>query len=1009
MSLILTALKVFGPALAKRLLESFSIDSKVMNAVLEQAIDVSSDKLLSSDEAKQVLSQKIDQIARQLETEMRPLFEHEARDLEPGSRDAILLGVAETLIKSRLTSDALAEMNFDVVSLRQKLLGANPEAVRFFSPNEKALYQLAITIVSQQLIEAAPLVEGFAISTAATTLQRLEEIGKHLKIQREQAIQAADEYAIKYLGIVQDKLDCMEVFGLPRMDRLTSRQSLSMAYITLSVSGSKEVDENDEAPLTLMAEERSGKTSERRTRRIDEIAYDCRRLVIRGGAGAGKSTLLQWMAVRAASQSFTEKLQPWNYKIPFFIRLRSLVDENSSMKFPTPEEFPALIAQNFAATMPPDWVHRYLTRGQALILIDGVDELPRQKRQDFFKALKELVRDFSEATYIVTSRPSGLKNLEGEVWQEWEEWVEAQGFVNLTLEPMSSGNVEEFVTRWHKSLPKQEKSGTQPEKPEQTAENLKRQLRQRSELRRLASTPLLCAMICALHQERRETLPSSRLQLYSECIDMLLNRRDLGRDIPLDETYPIGLDEDQKIELLQSLALRLMRLNRSELEADRVDSHFAAELRKTSLPQAITGRQIRELFVDRAGLLRSPIVGSIDFAHRTFQEYLAAKAALDDDCLEELLQKATDDQWRESIIVAAGLARHKERVKLLNNLLERGNSETDFKNYLHFLAVGCLETAKTVDPETRTLVLNCAKVLLPPQDDDEVMMVVGAGNEIVPLLAFDPSYSVDEACQCIRALVKIGTPGAMQILTGYAKATFELDEDQHSIGNAIGRGWDVFDQTAYLSNVLFHLSVLDLQYTEILDTGLLRPLTQLRRLDLNDTQVSDISPLRELTQLTELYLPNTQVTDISPLRELTQLRILYLSNTQVTDISPLGELTQLCILYLGNNQVTDISPLRELTQLTELYLYDTQVSDISPLRELTQLTQLYLPNNQVTDISLLRGLTQLTGLNLNNTQVTDISPLRELSQLRILNLNNTQVTDISPLKHLSNLRIFMNK
>jgi len=849
------------------------------------------------------------------------------------------------------------------------------------------------------LIEAAPQVEGFALSTAATTLQRLEEIASQLKAQREQAVQAEDKFASQYRRIVQAELDRLEVFGLPRMNNITSRQSLSSAYIALSVSGKGEEDEK--SPLTLMGDERSEREAGRRSRCIDDVICDCRRLVIRGGAGAGKSTLMQWLAVRAASQTFSEELQHWNYKIPFFIRLRSLSDS----KFPTPETFPAMIAPNIAAMMPPGWVHRYLSRGQALVLIDGVDELPRKERQDFFEALKDLVRDFSEATYVVTSRPSGLKNIQGEEWQEWEDWVEAQSFVNLTLEPMNTTNVKEFVKRWHLALPPDRTSATQPEDPVQIAENLNRQLIQRAELRRLASTPLLCAMICALHRERRETLPSARLKLYEECIDMLLTRRDEGRKIPLDETYPIGLNEVQKIELLQSFALKLMRLNRSVLDSERVDGHFEIELRKTSLPSAITGKHIRDLFVDRAGLLREPAVRQIDFAHRTFQEYLAAKAALDDDSLEELLKQAKDDQWRESIIVAAGLARPKERVKLLEALIEQGNSEPGSKNNLHLLAVACLETATTVEQTTRDRVLACAKTLLPPKDEDEAMMVARAGNEIVPLLKYASHYSAEESCQCIAALVQIGTKAAMQNLVDYAKATFEED-DQHSIGRAIGRGWDIFDQNTYCSYVLSHLRILDIgemQVSQVSDLRLLGTLTQLKRLDLDNTQVTDVSPLSELTQLNTLYLSYTQVTDVSPLSELTQLNTLYLNNTQVTDVSLLSKLTQLNALDLSYTQVTDVSPLSGLTQLRQLHLNNTQVTDVSPLSELTQLNTLFLNNTQVTDVSPLSKLTQLNTLILNNTQVTDVSPLSKLTQLRQLYLNNIQVADVLLLSKLTQL------
>ncbi|MBW4460651.1 MAG: leucine-rich repeat domain-containing protein [Nodosilinea sp. WJT8-NPBG4] len=957
--------------------------------------------------------------------DIRPLFEGQNRQVTINSRDAILLGLAQTLISAGLTQAGLADMNFDAATLEQHLLEVNPGVDRDLSAAERAIYRQTIAKVSRRLIEAAPAVEGYEQAKTVKMLQQLEAIAQQLGLERDLAIQSEDAFVERYRKVVKDELDRLEVFGLSRMDRLTSQQSLSMAYITLTASGIVDSDDEKGAAKVLKAGHHAidGEWPDREQRRVlsqvDDAICDCRRLMIRGGAGAGKSTLMQWLAVRAASQSFEGKLITWNSKIPFFIRLRSLLED----EFPPPERFPALIAKNIVAQMPEGWVHKYLERGQALVLIDGVDELPRQAREDFFEALKDLVRDFPDTTYVVTSRPSGLKTAEGDVWQVWEDWVGAHDFKNLTLEPMTPAKVEAFVTQWHKAL------GNSPsnleQTPGQTAQKLNRQLRQRPELQRLASTPLLCAMICALHRERLETLPSARLQLYEECIDMLLNRRDVGRKIRLDETYQIGLDERQKLELLRSLALKFMRSKLSSLESDRVDNHFQLELKNTNLPETVTGKQIRELFVDRAALLREPVVGQIDFAHRTFQEYLAAEAILRDDQLEELLQKASDDQWRESIIVAAGLARPKECERLLEFLIDHGHSNPEDRQYLHFLAVACLETVIKVSPKTRDRVLTSAKALIPPKDNDEVALVVRAGNEVVPLLSYAAEYSGEEASNCVEALVRIGTRKAMETLEDYAKATFE--SGQFEVGQALGRGWDIFDRDIYLTQVLFHakslslsqtqvsdlsplsgltqLSELYLDQTQVSDLSPLSGLTQLRILSLSQTQVSDLSPLSGLTQLSELYLDQTQVSDLSPLSGLTQLRILSLSQTQVSDLSPLSGLTQLRILSLSQTQVSDLSPLNNLTQLSELYLDQTQVSDLSPLNSLTQLSELYLDQTQVSDLSPLNGLTQLSELYLDQTQVSDLSPLNGLTQLSYLSLSQTQVSDLSPLSGLTQLRI----
>ncbi len=58
-----------------------------------------------------------------------------------------------------------------------------------------------------------------------------------------------------------------------------------------------------------------------------------------------------------------------------------------NLNFLDQKSFTKFIAKNYADEMPKNWVHQYLKRGQALVLIDGVDELPRRQREDFFESL----------------------------------------------------------------------------------------------------------------------------------------------------------------------------------------------------------------------------------------------------------------------------------------------------------------------------------------------------------------------------------------------------------------------------------------------------------------------------------------------------------------------------------------------------------------------------------------------------------------------------------------------
>ena len=59
----------------------------------------------------------------------------------------------------------------------------------------------------------------------------------------------------------------------------------------------------------------------------------------------------------------------------------------------------------------------------------------------------------------------------------------------------------------------------------------------------------------------------------------------------------------------------------------------------------------------------------MDFVHRTFHEYLAAKSLVASNNIGELVRNAADDQWREVVILAAGQGNTQQTSDLLRGLL----------------------------------------------------------------------------------------------------------------------------------------------------------------------------------------------------------------------------------------------------------------------------------------------------------------------------------------------------
>ncbi len=275
---------------------------------------------------------------------------------------------------------------------------------------------------------------------------------------------------------------------------------------------------------------------------------------------------------------------------------------------------------------------------------------------------------------------------------------------------------------------------------------------------KLATSPLLCAVICALHRDRMQNIPEDRIELYEACVDMFL-RRDHERRIQLPQ-YP-SLSSRQIKALLSDLAYWFIRNGVSLADASDVDSRFEKKLGGfKSLPEDTDGASVRMGFVARSGILREPSSSKVDFPHRTFQEFLAAKEIVDQRDFG-VLNKNVDDQqnWRETIILAVGLANQHEAEAFIRELLTRFDKNSDINVLL--LAVGCLETAVAISDSVKNMVEERIQKILPPKNMSEARTLANAGDLVVPLINDIQKLKGPGAQASVATLAYIGTERAM--------------------------------------------------------------------------------------------------------------------------------------------------------------------------------------------------------------------------------------------------------
>ncbi|MEU6880070.1 NACHT domain-containing protein [Streptomyces sp. NPDC046712] len=489
------------------------------------------------------------------------------------------------------------------------------------------------------------------------------------------------------------------IFGLDELGRRAASWDLDTAYLSLEATSG----EPGTAPVP---------------RRIDELLAARPRVLLRGDAGAGKTTLVWWLAAHAAAGTLDPQLAELNGLVPFVVPLRTLRAHGSA--FPSPAELPG-VAGLMVDPAPDGWAGRVLSGGRALLLVDGLDEVPQDHREAAHAWLSGILARFPRTRCVATVRPLAVE----------PEWLAAEGFEELTLLPMRDQDIQAFVAAWHDAA----RLDGEAEHLAALEQDLAQQFRHNPALSDLARTPLLCAVICALHRLREGFLPETRWALYESALQLLLGTRDDRRRIDAPDGIRMSVEEHQ--QLLQRLAAWLVRGGQTEFTRQQALHQLNRAL--PGMPRVLaqgTPEEILTHLLNRSGLLQERTDDVFQFAHRTFQDFLAAKEFVEDDLVPELLRHAREQQWHDVLLLAAGHCSRRELPVLVEGLLAEGSASRkwDLKTTLYVLAAQCAHHAAWLSEPLHGRVRNAVRSVLPPRTPEQVFQLARLGPYVLPLL-----------------------------------------------------------------------------------------------------------------------------------------------------------------------------------------------------------------------------------------------------------------------------------
>ncbi|MEG4442479.1 NACHT domain-containing protein [Microcoleus sp. AT9_B5] len=376
----------------------------------------------------------------------------------------------------------------------------------------------------------------------------------------------------------------------------------------------------------------------------EQVVLKHSKLMVLGKPGAGKTTLLQYIALNSDEIEFQPKL------VPIFISLETLAD---NVKRPDEIDILGYIQNKYCCSnVSEQELESLLSHGRLLFLLDGLDEVTEEKISIVNTQIHKLIA--SNNRFIISCRK------ESQAYQS----KKFARFIFVKIADLDRTQRDYFIEKWFDEVA----VIAQPERSAKANDLIKKlDLPKNQRIRELTDTPLLLHLICLIFQARGD-LPSKRVELYREAIDLLLEKWN-----QFNERLHIDVAELKKF--LRRIAAITFEAGKSYFEEAEI------ALLSANCPQTLSTTEVLSGLIVKKGWRQYA------FSHQTFQEYLTAEEFVNSkQLLSQLIINITEPRWREVfLLVAEMLMPADDLLRSIKESIDRLLENQIFQDFLQWL------------------------------------------------------------------------------------------------------------------------------------------------------------------------------------------------------------------------------------------------------------------------------------------------------------------------------------